>query len=383
MAGNKILIIDADATSRSYVASSLQKKGYQTLEAGSGREGLIVAWRDRPGLIVADPVMDDLPGEELAARLRSDPRTATVPLIALSSDMQPNRQLACMEAGFRRYLVKSPQALTKLMEAVAEELPGGAKAPGAGGLVMAFLSAKGGTGTSSLCANIGMVMAQAEPNRRVAIADLVLPIGSIAGIVGYGGSQNLVTAGGLSPSETSPELLGAYLSQPEGWQFHLLAGSPDPEHGNRLNFERIGDLVEALKASHDYVLLDLGRSLSRISLPLIEKAELVVMIVSGDTSTVGLSRIVWDFLQSKGVQSAAMFVILNRAVGLEGMTRGEIEKTLGLPVHTAFPYLGGNLSVANDHHQPYALKYPNDTTTIVLNDAARQMIAAAKHRRMG
>src|SRR5512135_1686361 len=125
MPGKTILIIDGDATSRRYLASMLQKKGYATVEAGSGREGLIAAWRDRPALIVADPVMDDLPGEELAARLRSDARTAAVPLIALSSDRQPSRQATCMEAGFTRYLLKSPEALNQLMETLVEEMPGG------------------------------------------------------------------------------------------------------------------------------------------------------------------------------------------------------------------------------------------------------------------
>lgn len=383
MAGNKILIIDSDLSSRSYLASALQKKGYQTLQAASGREGLVVAWRDRPALIVADPVMDDLPGEELAVRLRSDPRTAIVPLIALSSDMQPTRQLECMEAGFTRYLVKSPMALTSLMDAIAEDLPGGAATPRVGGLVMAFLSAKGGVGTSSLCANIGMNVAQAEPNSRVAIADLVLPIGSIADIVGYQGSHNLVTVAHLAPSETTPDLLRPYLAQPEAWRFHLLPGSPDPEHANELKSERIADLVASLKQSHDYVLLDLGRSLSRISLPLIEKADLIAMVVGADMSTVALAKTVWDFLRNRGVQPDSIYVVLNRAVGLEGMTKTEIEKTLGLPIRTAVPYLGGNLSLANNQHQPYTLKYPADTASIIFKEAAQQMAGAAKQRRSG
>ncbi len=379
MAG-KILIVDGDASSRTYLSAELKKKGYETLAAASGREGLIAAWRDSPVLIVIDPVLADVPGEEVAVRLRSDARTAAVPLIALSSDSQPARQQACAEAGFTRYMIKGPHAMANLLEFLVEEMPAEAPALGGGGLVMAFLSAKGGTGTSSLCANLAMTMAAAEPTRRVAVADLVLPIGSIAGIVGCPGTQNLVTASGLAPEETTPELLRSYLCEPAGWGFHLLPGSPDPEHGNSVKAERIAGLIEALKTSHDYVLLDLGRSLSRISLPLIEKADLVVMVLSPDASTAALSKIVWDFLQSKGVKAAAMHVILNRAVGLEGLARAEIEKTVGLPIHTAFPYLGGNLSVANDHHQPYALKYPGDTTTIVLNDTARQMIAAAKLR---
>jgi pilus assembly protein CpaE len=383
MRGNKVLIIDSDLNSRSYLAGALQKKGYQTLQAGSGREGLIVAWRDRPALIIADPVMADLPGEELAVRLRSDPRTAVVPLIALSSDMQPTRQLACMEAGFTRYLVKSPMALASLIDVVAQEMPSGGTARKTGGLVMAFLSAKGGTGTSSLCANVAMNLGQVEPNARVAVADLVLPIGSIAGFVGYDGIQNLVTVAHMSPGETTPELLPQYLSQPDVWRFRLLAGSPDPENGNQLKVERIPDLISALKTSHDYVLIDLGRSLSRISLPVIEKADLVVMILSADMSTVALSKTVVDFLQSRGVQTGSIYVVLNRAVGLEGMTKAEIEKTLGLPIQTAIPYLGGNLSMANNQHRPYVLKYPRDTASIILKEAAQQMAAAARLRRSG
>ncbi len=383
MPGNQILVIDSDPSSRAYLAAALQKKGYQTLQADSAREGLIIAWRDRPGLIVVDPVMADLPGEELAARLRADPRTAIVPLIALSSDMDPTRQLACMEAGFTRYLVKSPMALTGLLDAVVQELPPSATTPLVGALVMAFLSAKGGTGTSSLCANLGMNIAQANSNRRVAIADLVLPIGSIADIVGVPGAQNLVTVAHRPPSETTPDLLRSYLGHPEAWQVHVLPGSPDPEHANELNSDRIADLVSSLKQAHDYVLLDLGRSLSRISLPLIEKADLVVMVVSGDVSTITLSKTVCDFLQSRGVQTGAIYVILNRAVGLEGMTKADIEKTLRLPVQNALPYLGGNLSLANNQHQPYTLKYPGDTASIILKDTAAQMVAAAKKRRSG
>ena len=383
MPGSKILIIDSDQNSGSYLASTLQKKGYQTLQAGSGREGLIVAWRDRPALIIADPVMADLPGEELAVRLRSDPRTSVVPLIALSSDMQPTRQLACLEAGFTRYLVKSPVALNGLIDVVAEEMPSARKVRRTGGLVMAFLSAKGGTGTSSVCANVAMNLGKAEPKARVAVADLVLPIGSIAGIVGYDGSQNLVTVADLSPSEATPELLPKYLSKPDVWHFSLLPGSPDPERGNQLRVDRIPDLISALKASHDYVLIDLGRSLSRISLPVIEKADLIVMILSADMSTVALSKTVVEFLQARGVQTGSIYLVLNRAVGLEGMTKAEIETMLGLSIQTAIPYLGGNLSLANNQHQPYVVKYARDTTSIILKEAAEQMAAAARLRRTG
>lgn len=383
MAGSTILVVDGDLASRNYIAAALEQEGHRVLQAGSGKEALIFAWRDRPDIIIADPVLPDLPGEALAARLRSDARTAKVPLVALSRDATSARVQSCKDAGFNEYLIKGPQAIPSLLTTVEMLLGGGALAPKEGGLLIAFLSAKGGTGTSCLCANLGRGIADRHPEAHLVVADLVLPIGSIAGLVGYREDQNLVAVASLSASETTPDFLRHRLVLMEQWSFHLLAGSPDPQHGNDLVVGRIAELVAGLKSAYDYVVLDLGRSLSRISLPLIQQADLVVMVLGADTSTVSLTRVVWEYLQSKGVQAASMFPILNRAVGLEGLTKAEIENVLGIPIKTSIPYLGGNFSMANNQHQPYSVKFPGDTASIVLKDTAQQMIECARRVRSG
>ena len=382
MAGSTILVIDRDLASRNYIAAALQKEGHRVLQAGSGKEGLIYAWRDRPDLIIADPDLGDLTGEAFAAHLRSDARTAQLPLVAFSRDPSPARQKSASEAGFSEYLVKTPEGISALMRVVTMAVSGEKTTAREGGLLIVFLSAKGGTGTSSLCANFGRSIADRLPEARVAVADLVLPIGSIAGIVGYRGDQTLITAAAKTASETGAEFLNR-LARLDEWSFHLLAGSPDPQSGNDLAVARIGELVAGLKSAYDFVLLDLGRSLSRISLPLIEHADVIALIVGADMSTVSLTRIVWDYLQSKGVQAASMFPILNRAVGLEGLTKAEIENVLGLPIKTSIPYLGGNFSMANNQHQPYSVKFPKDTASIVLRDTAQQMIDLARKLRAG
>ncbi len=381
MAGSTILVVDGDQASRNYIAAALEKEGHRVLHASSAKEGLIVAWRDRPDLIVADPVLTDLPGEQFAARLRSDPRTAKVPLVAISRDGSPGRILSCKDAGFNQYVVKGPQAMAALVDAVAVLLGGQASATRQGGLLIAFLSAKGGAGTSSLCANLARVIADRNPEPHVAVADLVLPIGSIAGIVGYKDDLNLVTVADKPAADTTPKFLASQLPRVEEWHFSLLPGSPDPQQANDLAAGRIGGLVAGLQSAYDFVLLDLGRSLSRISLPLIEHADLVVMVFGADMSTVALTRTTWDYLKSRGVQPSAMYPILNRAVGLEGLTKAEIEQNLGIPVKVSVPYLAGNLSMANNQHQPFSVKFPRDTATIVLKDAAQQMIDQAKRQR--
>lgn len=381
MPPKKILVIDPDAASRTFVARTLQQVGYEMLQAGSAKEGLISAYRDRPDVIILEPAAQDIPGEDFAGRIRQDSRTAQVALIALSSDASVARMKSCLDAGFNEYITKSGQAIPALMDAINRLASLTEATSREGGLLIVFLSAKGGTGTSSLCANLAMNIAQNQPEVKVVVADLVLPIGSIAQIVGYEGPNNLVTLANQNPTDTTGGLIAAKLVDMPDWRFHLLAGSPDPESSNLLKVGRIWNLVNSMKASYDYVILDLGRSLSKISLPLIQNADLIVMIVSTDLSTISTSRTLWDYLVSKDIQDSSVYTILNRAVGLEGLTKVDAEKIIGLQIKTTMPYLGGNFALANNYHQPLSLKFPNDTAALILKETAKDMAALATRLR--
>ncbi len=381
MTGKKILIVDTDVASRNFIARTLEQQQHQVIQAGSAKEGLIAAWRDQPNLIIIEPALEDLKGEEFAARLRGDARTARLPLIALSADKSPARQKACREAGFDEYIMKSGQAISRLMDSINGLLGIRERASKEGGLLVVFLSAKGGTGTSSLCVNVAMNMAQVQPQAKLVVADMVLPIGSLAHILGYEGDQNVVTVAALSAGETDSHYFREQLTRLPAWQFHLLAGAPDPESANELQGNRIGDVVRSLKAGFDFVVVDLGRSLSKFSLPVIRAADLLVLILSSDASTVALTRTLLDYLRAKGVDEGAIYPILNRAVGLEGMTKPEVEQALGLPIKSAVPYLGGNFTMANNQHRPFSQKFPGDTTSIIFIDIARKIVEMARKRR--
>jgi MinD-like ATPase involved in chromosome partitioning or flagellar assembly/CheY-like chemotaxis protein len=383
MSEKKILVIDADVASRNFIARILAEQKYEVIQAGSGREGLISAWRDHPDLAIIDPTLFDIKGEAIAAKLKMDPRTSTMPLIALSSDPSMVRIKSCLDAGFSEYITKSGQTVTLLNETITRLFGISAALVRQGGLLMVFLSAKGGTGTSSMCANIAMNISQSQPEAHVVVVDMVLPIGSIAPIVGYEGSQNIVTITDMLPAETTPEFFRSELPEMPVWRFNLLAGSPDPESSNQIKVGRIWDIITALKESYDYVLIDIGRSLSKITLPLIQHADLIALIVSTDISTVSLTKTLWKYLKGKGVEASSVYAILNRAVGLEGLSKVDAEKMIEIPMNAMMPYLSSNFSFANSHHQPFTLKFPNDTASIVFRDTAKEMTVLAQKLRVG
>jgi pilus assembly protein CpaE len=388
--GKKILIVDENAASRNYLLNFLREKQFNVLEAASGREALIAAWRDEPDLVLFDPVLSDIKDEEFIQKLRNNSRTSTTPLIALSSDSSLFRKEACLKAGVTEYLIKSSQAIPALEESLtrlfnqsdqqkpSESLNQEEKNPG---LLIVFLSAKGGTGTSSLCANLAMNITHSQPEARVVVADLVLPIGSIGQIVGYEGKTNLITVAELPSGQTNEEYFHSNLPEPELWKFQLLAGSPDPQHGNNLKGERIEQIVDKLRSAYDFVILDLGRSLSRIGLPLIQKADLITLIVSTDQSTIQLTRTVRSYLQTQGIDDQRIYAILNRAVGLEGLTKTEAEEIIGLKIKTTMPYMGSNFALANNLNQPITTKYPTDTASIIFKETAGDMVRSARRLR--
>jgi pilus assembly protein CpaE len=387
LVGKTILIVDENPASRTFLAKYLRAKQFEILEAPTGKEALILAWSREPDLVLFDPTLVDIPDKEFIQKLRNDVRTEKVRLIALSSDPSPARREICLGAGVDEYLVKSSQAIPALEQILthifetdtpAEDSP---QAPEKHGLLIVFLSAKGGTGTSSLCANLAMNIQQSQPEARVVVADLVLPIGSIGPIVGNEGTLNLVTVTDLPAEQTNAEYFHQILPKPENWQYQVLTGSPDPEHGNSIKGERINQVVDMFCSAYDFIILDIGRSLSRISLPLIQKADLIVLIVSTDQSTVKLTKTVYDYLRTQGVNSQKIYAILNRAVGLEGVTKTQAEEIIGLPIKTTMPYMGGNFALANNLNQPITLKYPTDTASIILKGAAEEIVNLSRRMR--
>jgi MinD-like ATPase involved in chromosome partitioning or flagellar assembly len=223
-----------------------------------------------------------------------------------------------------------------------------------------------------------MTIGQKLPESSVVVADFVLPIGSIGDIVGYEEEFDLVTAAALPAGKKTGEFFRQNLPELPYWQFQLLPGASDPNRAMELNVSGIPELISVLKTAYDYVVVDLGRSLSRISLPIILDADLLVLIISTDQSTVALTKKVWDYLKAQGIKEHSIYPIINRVVGLEGMTKEDAEEITGLTMKTTVPYMGSNFVLANNQHQPVLVKYQNDTTSYVFRETTNDMLALIK-----
>ncbi|MCS6910395.1 MAG: response regulator [Anaerolineales bacterium] len=117
-----ILIVEDITAVREMIELQLRARGYDTLSACDGQEALEVIARQRPAAIVSDILMPRMDGFSLAHRLRSNPETATIPLILLSATyVSAEDERFALNLGAMRFLPK-PVDLEELTNALNQAL---------------------------------------------------------------------------------------------------------------------------------------------------------------------------------------------------------------------------------------------------------------------
>jgi CheY-like chemotaxis protein len=106
MEGELILIVEDQPLNRKLVRDVLQAKGYRTVEAETGEEGVLVAHDQMPALILMDIQLPGISGIDALGKLREDPVTRTIPVIAVTASAMQQNQREILAAGFDGYLPK-------------------------------------------------------------------------------------------------------------------------------------------------------------------------------------------------------------------------------------------------------------------------------------
>ena len=112
-----ILIVEDNEKNMKLVRDVLQAKGYTTIEAVTGEEGVRLATERKPDLILMDIQLPGINGIEALRVLRANPDTATIPAIAVTASVMQQDRKHITEAGFDGYLGK-PLNLKEFLEAV-------------------------------------------------------------------------------------------------------------------------------------------------------------------------------------------------------------------------------------------------------------------------
>ena len=119
-----VLIVEDNEKNMKLARDVLQAKGYGTLEAVTGEEGVKLAREKRPDLILMDIQLPGISGIEAFKQIRGDAATSRIPVVALTASVTPTDRSAISAAGFDAFISK-PISLKEFLDTVKRLVEGG------------------------------------------------------------------------------------------------------------------------------------------------------------------------------------------------------------------------------------------------------------------
>ena len=272
----KIAVLSRDERHLIDLARQLRARpGTDAVDMFSGSPARLATLADDavPDLLIVDQpnvAEDDFGQLERLGQLF--PRMA---FIVLSGDLSQEFLLHAMRAGVREVLPSSPPAdvLTLALDRVAEKL---GRVGSAQGKVLAFISCKGGSGSTFLAANLAYALSAG--NKRVALIDMNLQFGDASLFVSD--SKPLATLSDVATQihRLDPSFLASSMVAVSP-NFSILAAPSDPAHASDVKPEHIDAIVTLARRQYDFVVLDVGRSLDPVSVRALDHADTIYPVL--------------------------------------------------------------------------------------------------------
>lgn len=298
----------------------------------------IDAFFDRIERITPDVVLLDLsrrqgPIDDLVRRIRA--ATPECMIVALNLTAEADTILAALRAGVNEYVYPPLRdTLRQALDKKSAERQRGRDGVRSGGKVYAFFSAKGGCGATTLACHIAVELGR--QNRRVLLADLDLDSGLVSFIMKSKSPYSILDAvNNLHRLDASywKALVSNGIPNvdiiPGPCGIASLRQQPSPQH--------VRHVLGFLRSQYDCTVADLGRSLSRATLDALEEVDEAFLVTTLEVPALHLAKQIVQKLFDAGYGKSRLRLLLNRVPKRIEITPEELEKMMGLPVHSMIP----------------------------------------------
>jgi pilus assembly protein CpaE len=277
-------------------------------------------------------------------------------LVGVGSALASDLLIQAIRAGLSEYLLKpvTEQGLAEAMERLRSKVAPLQQDTTALARTLAFFSAKGGSGTSTVVTNLGIELHRLT-GKRTLIVDLDAQLGEIALLLGVQPQFNFVDLV-QNFHRIDANLLASYIEQHKSG-VHLLSAPFHPERAAGLTDDDIRQTLLYLRGHYDYVLVDTSKSFSTAAQATFEQADDVFLVTTVDLPS--LRNIQRALPLLKRVMAGGLeqvHLIINRYDPSGEVSLKDVQRSVELPVYA---------TLANDYES--VIRSVNTSTPIVLN----------------
>jgi Flp pilus assembly CpaE family ATPase len=208
---------------------------------------------------------------------------------------------------------------------------------------IAVVAPKGGQGKTTIAINLATGLAEAAPNS-VVLVDADLQFGDITAALGLTPERTIVDASGDAAADELV-LKTALTHHDDG--FFVVASAPSPEAGDAIAGTALALLIERLRATFRYVVVDTTPGLGEHTLALLENVTDAIFVTNMSVPSLRAMRTEFELLRKLGLTPANRHIILNQTDRQSGITTRDAENIMGAPVDVEVPRSSAVLLASN------------------------------------
>lgn len=214
---------------------------------------------------------------------------------------------------------------------------------GAPSEAIAVVAPKGGQGKTTIAVNLATGLAEVAPNS-VVLVDADLQFGDITAALNLTPDRTIVDAVADS-AQDELVLKTALTHHPDG--FFVVASAPSPELGDAVQSEALGHLIERLRETFRYVIVDTTPGLGDHTLAAVEHVTDAVFVSNMSVASLRAMRTEFKLLTTLGLMPTNRHFVLNQVDKMSGLTVKDAEALVGAPIDVAVPRSSAVLLASN------------------------------------
>ena len=383
----KVLIVDDIPETRDHLTKLLATEQEMDVvaTAGSGEEAIRLAMELRPDVIVMDinmPGMDGVAAAEFISQ-----RVPTSPIIMMSVQGEAEQLRRAIAAGAREFLVKpfsADEFSTTIKSVYAKELvrreqlqvviPSGPDVGGSDNIddhqVIAVFSPKGGAGRTTIAANLALAI-QRETKARVCLVDANLQFGDVGVLLNLN-PKNRSMLDAVEGGEPDADIINSVVIE-HSTGIRVLLAPPAPEGADLVSPAYLRKMVDHLRTSHDYVIVDLPAALTDHSLAVMDAADQIVVLSALEITTIKNVRLFLEVADQLEYDRSKIRLVINRSDTAQGIRIGDVEASIRRSIDGTIVSDGRLAVLAVNRGVPFVVSHPDSALSRDIAKLARTL----------
>jgi pilus assembly protein CpaE len=221
------------------------------------------------------------------------------------------------------------------------------------GQVIAVFSPKGGVGRTTIAVNMAVASAT-ELGRRVVVLDGSFQFGDVGVLLNLNPKNKSI-------ADLVPELDAGEADSVETFVINHSAGirvllaPPSPEMAELITPTGVRRVVDALRASHDLVILDCPASFNETTLAMLDEADVILTILSLEITSIKNMRLFLEVAEQLGYEQGKVRLVLNRSDTTLGIRVVDVEQSIGRKIDYTIVSDGRSVVYALNRGVPFFL----------------------------